>query len=167
MEKRHHYRAIAKSDHLGVADLEDFIEAKTPLFFTIKHVKQELDVTVAGKKGNFNIAYFVEKIKPLVLNNTNAKVVKNFCNGSPFVEDWVNVPIELFIDEMVKMKGETVGGVRIKNIKPSLPILALDTKAFTNAVDHIRKGGKIEDIEKRYVITPQIKLKIEEDANIK
>jgi hypothetical protein len=81
-EKKHHYRAIAKSDHLGVADLEDFIEEKRPLVFTISYVKQEFGVSVAGKKGDFNIAYFVEKIKPFVLNNTNSKVIKVFARGT-------------------------------------------------------------------------------------
>ena len=165
MEKKHHYRAIAKSDHLGVADLEDFIEEKRPLTFTISHVKQEYDVSIAGKKGNFNIAYFAEKIKPLVLNSTNSKVVKLFCKGSPFVEDWKSVTVELFIDETVKMKGELVGGVRIKNIQPILQELKIDSKAYANAVDHIRKGNSIEDIEKRYTVTKEVHEKIMEDAN--
>ncbi len=115
-EKKHHYRAVFKSDHLGSADLEDFIEQGKLLTFTIREVKQEIGVSVAGKKGNHNIAYFIEPIKPLVLNATNSKVVKSFAGGSPFVEDWKNVPVELYIDENVKMKGETVSGVRIKSV---------------------------------------------------
>jgi hypothetical protein len=165
MEKKHHYRAIAKSDHLGVADLEDFIEEKKAMIFTIKHVKQEFGATVAGKKGNFNIAYFNESIKPLVLNSTNSKVIKVFAGGSPFVEDWSNITIELFIDETVKMKGELVGGIRIKNIKPSFPILTVDSKAYQNAVTHIKNGGSIADIEKRFILTKEISAKIVEDAN--
>ena len=77
-----HYRKVFKSDHLGSADLEDLIEAKQPLIFTIREVRQEFDKWVAGKKGNFNIAYFVENIKPLVLNATNSKVVKGFAGNS-------------------------------------------------------------------------------------
>lgn len=37
---------------------------------------------------------------------------------SPFVEDWQNIAVELFIDHSVKMKGEIVGGVRIKSQPP-------------------------------------------------
>ena len=48
MEKTH-YRKVFKSDHLGVADLEDLQEARNPLVFTITHVKQEIGVRVAGK----------------------------------------------------------------------------------------------------------------------
>lgn len=124
-----HYRKVFKSDHLGTADLEDFIEEGKSLVFTISHVKQEINVSVAGRKGNHNIAYFKENIKPLVLNATNSKQVKAFAGGSPFVEDWKNIPIELYIDASVKMKGEVVGGVRIRPAQPR----AKQKPAFTEA----------------------------------
>lgn len=159
MEKKdkHHYRRVFKSDHLGVADLEDFIEEKKPLIFTIKHVKQEMNISVAGKKGNFNIAYFVEPIKPLVLNATNSKTVKSFCGGSPFVEDWNNVPVELYIDDNVKMKGDVVGGVRIRPLQPTKK-----TKPdFTE--DNFKKAKEakatIEAIKAIYNVTPEIEKK--------
>lgn len=121
MEK-HHYAAVFKSNHLGIADLEEFIEGGIIPCFMIREVKQEFGTTVAGKKGDFNIAYFVEPIKPLVLNATNSKQIKKFSGGSPFVEDWKMIAVELFIDNNVKMKGETVGGVRIKPIQPNVNI---------------------------------------------
>ena len=164
--EKHHYRRVFKSDHLGSADLEDFIEEKKSLVFNIREVKQEIGVSVAGKKGNFNIAYFVEPIKPLVLNATNSKVVKMFAGGSPFVEDWKNIPVELYIDENVKMKGETVGGIRIRLTKPTLPTLTPENAAYPKVVDYIRKGGAISDIEKKFIVSKDLKLKIESDANI-
>ena len=69
--KKSHYRNVFKSDHLSSYDLEDFTEQGRPLEFTIKNVVQELGTKVAGKKIDANIAYFVEPIKPLVLNATN------------------------------------------------------------------------------------------------
>ena len=159
MNNKTHYRKVMKSDHLGIADLEDLIEENKSLVFTIKEVKQEINVAVAGKKGSFNIAYFVEKIKPLVLNSTNCKQVKAFCNNSPFVEDWKNVLVELYIDENVKMKGETVGGVRIKPIQPKLQ--QIEKKPFTEAQFEQAKqaGATIELIEKKYTITEEVKTK--------
>lgn len=112
-EQKTHYRNVFKSDHLGVADLEEMIESKKPLKFTIKEVKQEIDVMVAGRKGSHNIAYFKESIKPLVLNATNSKMIRLFTK-SPFVQDWSNVAVDLYIDSSVKMKGEVVGGVRLR-----------------------------------------------------
>lgn len=166
-ESKTHYRKVFKSDHLGIADLEDFLEEKVTLVFTIREVRQEIGVSVAGKKGNFNIAYFNEPIKPLVLNATNSKVVKNLAGGSPFVEDWKNVVVELFIDPTVKMKGEVVGGVRIRGGVLQLPFLTKDKKvAWSNAVAHILNGGSFEDIEKRFTLTPEIKKQITQDATI-
>lgn len=113
MTDKTHYRKVFKSDHLGQADIEDLKENGSGLVFTIKCVKQEIGVAIAGRKGNHNIAYFHEDIKPMVLNATNSKVVRSFANNSPFVEDWNNIPVQLYIDPNVKMKGEMVGGVRI------------------------------------------------------
>ncbi len=158
MEKKNltHYRNVFKSDHLGIADLEDMIEKRMDLIFTIKEVKQEFNVSVAGKKGNYNIAYFKEAIKPLVLNATNSKIVKSFCGGSPFVENWKNVLIELYIDESVKMKGEVVGGVRISPKQPK-PI-QVDKPQFTETNFEKAKAANatIEVIKSRYSITPEI-----------
>src|SRR5690606_34208473 len=136
MENKTHYRKVFKSDHLGVADLEDFIEEKKRLVFTIKEVRQEYETLVAGKKINANIAYFIEPIKPMVLNATNSKVIKSFNNGSPFVEDWGNTMVELYIDKNVKMKGDTVGGLRISPKQPTAlkPELLPGTKQWEAAV---------------------------------
>lgn len=152
-----HYRKVMKSDHLGIADLEDLIEEKKKLVFTIKEVKQEYNVSVAGKKGNFNIAYFIEQIKPLVLNATNAKVLKSFANNSPFVEDWKNILIELYIDENVKMKGEVVGGVRIKQVQP----VQKQKPPFTETNFEKAKAANatVEQIERAYTLTEEMKLK--------
>ena len=123
-----HYRKVFKSDHLGVADLEDFLEEGKKLIFTIKEVRQEFSVKVAGRSGDFNIAYFKEQIKPLVLNATNSKIVKGFAGGTPFVEDWKNILVELYIDPTVKMKGEIVGGVRIHAKQPVITKAELTPK---------------------------------------
>lgn len=113
-----HYRKVFKSDHLGVADLEDLVEASKPLVFTIKQVKQEQGVKVAGRKGNFNIAYFNENIKPLVLNATNSKTVKKLAGGSSFIEDWKGLTVQLYIDPKASFGGEVTGGVRINPNPP-------------------------------------------------
>lgn len=146
-----HYRKVFKSDHLGTADLEDFIEEGKTLVFTIKHVQQERNVSVAGRKGDHNIAYFKENIKPLVLNATNSKQVKAFAGGSPFVEDWNNITVELYIDQNVKMKGEVVGGVRIR---PTQPKIQKKKPVFTekNFEKAWEAGADIPAIKKVYQI---------------
>jgi len=153
--KKDHYRNVFKSDHLGSADLEDFIEQGKPLIFTIKHVKQEKQAKVAGKKIDANIAYFIEPIKPMVLNATNSKQIKTF-TGSSFVQDWNNVLVELYVDENVQMKGVTTQGVRIRPIQPRLQE---KTKLeFTEANFEKAKKANVtrEQIEKIYTLTDEV-----------
>jgi hypothetical protein len=116
---RTHFRKAYKSDHLGVPDLEELQEADSNLIFTIKEVKYELGARVAGNKGDFNICYFKESIKPLVLNATNSKVLSKLSKSS-FIEDWVNLKIQLLIDRNVKFKGDIVDGVRISKNPPKV-----------------------------------------------
>ena len=49
-EEKTHCRKVFKSDHLGVAGLEDYAKAGSSLIFTISHVNQEYGTKVAGKK---------------------------------------------------------------------------------------------------------------------
>ena len=151
-----HYRNVFKSDHLGSADLEDFIEKGMPLIFTIKEVKQEFGAKVAGKKGDFNIAYFVEPIKPLVLNATNSKQIKTFAGNNPFVENWKNIPIELYIDENVRaVTGGITQGVRIRPLQPKAKsVKPLFTEANFEAAKKV--NATKEQIESRYLLTDDV-----------
>jgi hypothetical protein len=151
-----HYRKVFKSDHLGVADLEDFVEEGSNLIFTISHVRQEFGTRVAGRKGNFNIAYFKEGIKPLVLNATNSKTMKSLSGGSAFVEDWSNIPVQLYIDAKVKMKGDIVGGVRISPNPPRMMSeLKTGTKAWENAKAAYIRDKSLDAVKKRMIVTPE------------
>lgn len=128
------------------------------MIFTIKEVKQEFGATVAGKKGNFNIAYFVENIKPLVLNSTNAKTVRSFAPAnSPFVNDWNNITIEMYIDSSVKMKGDVVGGIRIRQIQPKVKVKPNFTEA--NFEKAKKAGATIERIKEVYTVSEEIEQK--------
>lgn len=161
--KKDHYRNVLKSDHLSSADLEDLTEQGVKLIFTIKNVKQfkgvveggkrKGGVVVAGKNIDANIAYFVEDIKPMVLNATNAKTLKSF-TGSPFVNDWNNVAVELYVDSNVQMKGATTQGVRISPIQPKIKV----KKEFTEAnFEGAKKANATREIiEKGYTITNEM-----------
>lgn len=145
------YRNVYKSDHLGVIDLEELTETNTPLIFTIKQVKQEKGVLVAGNKGDFNIAYFNEPIKPWVLNATNAATIRRLGNFGTDVDTWKDLTIELYIDPNVKMKGQVVGGVRIKPMLPKA-VKIDDTKALSV----INAATTIEELVKAWTsLTPK------------
>lgn len=154
MTEKTHYRKVYKSDHLAVADLEDLQESGSNLCFTITHVKQEIGVKVAGRKGNFNVAYFNEKIKPLVLNATNAKVLKTR-TGSTFVEDWHNLPVQLYVDPSVKFN-DNEGGVRINPnyVEHKKPELTPDnTNMWANAIAALKRDGNLDAVFQRMTIS--------------
>ena len=162
-----HYRKVFKSDHLGCADLEDFIEQGSNLVFTIKQVKQEYGAKVAGKKIDANIAYFNENIKPLVLNATNSKTLKKL-TGSSFVDDWSNTTIQLYIDESASLMGSRVGGVRIspKIIqKKKIEIVPENNEIWNRAISAYQRNGSFEAIEKHAFISDDNKMLIKDLCN--
>jgi hypothetical protein len=161
MSDKTHYRKVFKSDHLGAADLEEMTEDGKKLIFTIREVKQEYGAKVAGRKIDANIAYFKEGIKPLVLNSTNSKQVSKFAQ-SKFVEDWANLTIELFIDANVKLKGEIVGGVRIRPTQPVIkkPELTPDHNRWDEAKEAV-KIGNLDGVVSRFDLSPENLLKIQ------
>lgn len=142
------YRRVYKSDHLGVIDLEELIENGKQLIFTIKEVKQELGVVVAGNRGDFNIAYFNENIKPLVLNATNANTVRKLAGGSTNTDNWNNVLVELYIDNSVKFKGQIVGGVKIKTQKPIINKIEVTD---TEAIRKINEAKSLEELKNTWL----------------
>jgi len=137
------FRNVYKSDHLGVIDLEEMIESKTSLIVKIKEVKQERGAKVAGKSIDANIAYF-DNIKPLVLNSTNANVIRRI-TGSSHIENWAGTTIELFIDYSVKMKGEVTGGVRVKSVSVPQVKEVLSSERFEKALKAIADGKITKD----------------------
>lgn len=154
-ETKHHFRKVYKSDYLCSADLEDLIEQNKSLIFTIKEVKQCYDISINGKKGNHNIAYFVEPIKPFVLNAGNSRILRTFHpEQSPMVEDWVNMKVELYIEQNVKFGKDMTTGVRISPIQPK----AKAKPQFTEANFEKAKANNatIEKIKTVYEITPEI-----------
>lgn len=156
-ETKTHYRKVFKSDHLGVADLEDFQEQGTDLIFTIAYVRQETNAKVAGRKIDANIAYFKEKIKPLVLNAGNSKVMRMITDSS-FVEDWQDIPVQLYIDPSAKLKGEIVGGVRVMNriIKKTKPELTIDNvKMWDGAKKAFIRDGNFNKVLERVTISKE------------
>ncbi len=168
-DQKTHYRKVFKSDHLGVADIEDLIESGSNLIFTVRSVAQEIGARVAGKKGNFNIAYFSEGIKPLVLNATNSKTMKTL-TGSSFVEDWSGVAVRLYIDHSAKFGGEIVGGVRINpnpvsKAKPE--ITPANEKLWNSARNaYSRDGNFTAVLERAYISEENMEIMMRESSNV-
>lgn len=150
------WRKVYKSDHLGVIDLEDLLAQGRKLIFTVKEVKQEFGAKVAGKKGDFNIAYFKEDIKPLVLNATNARILRSF-SPSGEVETWKDIIIELYIDTNVKaIGGGITEGVRISKIQPKTQVKEKPLFTKEKFASCFEKGVTVEMIKDVYILTEEV-----------
>ena len=154
-EEKTHYRKVFKSDHLGVADLEEMIEEKKPLVFTISHVRMEQGTRVAGKKIDCNVAYFVGNVKPLVLNATNSKTMKQL-TGSSFLEDWAGVSIALYIQNNIKFGNDVVDGVRISSSLPKAKYnLVPDCDKWETAKQRAKEGMTLDQFRQHYQLTDE------------
>jgi hypothetical protein len=144
-----HWKKAFDSDYLSSADVEE-----KDLILTIDFVKLEEVRGTDGQKKPRNIAHFKEpKIKPMILNVTNSKIVKKFA-GSRYIDDWHAIPIQVYVDEKVKAFGEIVEGLRIRSQQPKIgkPELLPNTDQWKKAIEYLKKGNKIENIIGKYIV---------------
>lgn len=146
MSEKTHYRKAFKSPYLSSAD----IVGETTL--TISNVRLEADKT-KKTKDLFNTAYFAEKeirqgekLKPMILNATNSKRMHSI-SGSPFIDDWEGVRVVVYVDKNVKMMGDIVEGLRIKEA-PKRPEVLPNTEMWNRAVKSFKETGNFQNVLK-------------------
>lgn len=156
MTDKTHYRKAFDSPYLASADIVE------PTVLTVKYVKLEPDRT-KKTKDLFNTAHFVEKeirpgekLKPMILNATNSKTMKNLTD-SAFIEDWTNVAVTVYVDHHVKFGKESVEGLRIS---PQPPVqrktLTPDVvKAWENAKAAYRRDGHLDSVLSKVDMTEE------------
>lgn len=147
-----HWRKVFNSDYLGSCDLEDNQDLKV----VIKSVKVQSVKGTDGTSKDCNVASFTDsKIKPMILNATNCRIIKKF-TGSPFINDWNNVPVQIYVAE-VKAFGEMTEGLRIRNNQPNMskPKLTPGSQAWPNAIVFLKGDGTIDKIKSKYTLTEE------------
>lgn len=160
-----HYRKAFNSPYLSSADIVE------PTVLTIKCVKLELDQT-KKTKDSFNTAYFTAKelrpgepLKPMILNAHNSKIMKTM-TGSPFIDDWNNVPVTVYVDSNVKFGRDTVEGLRLSTEPPvARKTLTKGTPMWANAVAAYKRDGNLEAVKARVDVTPEDEALIMDEAN--
>lgn len=158
MENKTHWKKLVNPDYLGAYSLQPGEEK----ILTISKVVREKVTGTGGKKQECTVLHFIEQEKPMILNRLNSKVITKIYD-TPYIEDWAGKKIKICADK-VDAFGEQVEALRIRPELPQLPILTKELKAYENAVEHIRKGGTFDDIEKRFTLTNDIKKQITNDA---
>jgi len=155
-----HYRKAFDSPYLSSADIIDATS------LTISSVRLELDHT-KKTKDFFNTAYFVEKeirpgekLKPMILNASNSKMMKSLTD-SPFIDDWVNVPVMIYVDHNVRFGKEVVEGLRISPHKPEKKLITPEnTKAWANAKTAYLRDGNLDNVLARVNISKEDQSKL-------
>ena len=155
MSEKTHYRKAFNSPYLSSADIIE------PTVLTIKCVKLEIDKT-HKTKDLFNTAYFTqpelrpgEALKPMILNAHNSKMVKNL-TGSPFIDDWNNVPVTVYVDSNVRFGRDTVEGLRISSEPPrTRKRLEQGTQAWDNAIAAYRRDGNLDAVTARVDVSDE------------
>lgn len=112
-----HWKKLTNPDYLGAYAFEPN-ERKT---VTIKTVKREMVTGTDGKKEECTVTHFVEAVKPLILNVTNAKAIEKLYS-TPYIEEWSGKKIQLSVKK-VKAFGDVVDAVRVDNVKPATVII--------------------------------------------
>ena len=155
METKTHYRKAFDSPYLSSADIVE------PTALTISKVTLELDHT-KKTKDLFNTAYFVEKeirpgekLKPMILNAGNSKTLRQYTN-SPFIDDWLNLPVTVFVDANVRFGRETVEGLRIMPRKNEKKIIGPENEqAWANAKSAFTRDGNLDKVLSRVSISDE------------
>ena len=109
-----HWRKLTNPNYLGTYALEDGKD----IIGTIKVVKEETVQNAQGKEDK-PVLHFVEKdLKPMVLNSTNLKAIEKVA-GSPFVEKWAGVRIQIGAEKVAAF-GTVTDALRVREFKPTV-----------------------------------------------
>lgn len=149
-ETKTHFRKAFDSPYLSSADIVG------PTVLTIKHVALEPDKT-KKTKDKFNTAYFMqpelrpgEKLKPMILNATNSKTMRNL-TGSPFIDDWQNIAVTVYVDQNVRFGKETMEGLRISPNSPTKKTLTpRSAVVWDNAKEAYKRDGSLDAVLARF-----------------
>ena len=154
METKTHWKKVFNSDYLGSCDLEDGKDLKAVIkSVAVKNVKGP-----DGKEQERNVATFTDvNLKPMILNATNCKLIKKFAK-SVYINDWNNIPIQIYIKDDIKAFGEVTEGLRIRPTQPVMnkPKLTPDIPAWKKAIEYLKNpNGTIDGIRTRYELSPE------------
>lgn len=155
MTDKIHYRKAFDSPYLSSADIVE------PIVLTVDHVSLEPDRT-KKTKDMFNTAHFVEKeirsgetLKPMILNATNSKTMKGLTD-SPYINDWNNVQVMVYVEHGVKFGRETMDGLRIRAHETKKKFLTPENEKFwEGAKAAFKRDGNLKSVLERVSMTDE------------
>ena len=158
-ETKTHYKNPKDQHYMGAYSFPNMQD----LILTIqKVVKEDVVLPTTGEIKERNVCYFTESsdlIKPLIVKDYNRETLEKMA-GSPFIEDWAGLTIQIGIGKISKTKGKYVPLIR--NWKPKKDEkIKVETNSITweNIILGIQNGYKLEQVQQKYTLTKeQIKL---------
>lgn len=157
-----------KSTHLAGVDVEMIQLEKGTCILTIKEAYYQTDVNVSGKKVDAYIIEFIEPVKNMVVNSTNRKIITELVKNNTKLSmpearnigNWKGLKIELYFDPTVKMKGEEVGGIKVKlSAPPTVDYdLAISFLSDCKTIDELKESWmKLSNNEKNHPLVLKFK----------
>lgn len=147
-----HWKKLTNPNYLGSYSLQPNEER----IITIKKVVREQIKGMDGKTEECTIAY-LENEKPFILNATNCKTLTKVFD-TPFIENWKGRQCIVY-SARVKAFGEMIDALRVKAVKPPLPILNENDAKWNGAVEALKsKRVNMQWIKERYQLTKESEL---------
>ena len=78
-----HWKKLINLDYLGAYSLDPGKD----MILTIKGVRNEIVTGPDGKKEECMVMSFIENVKPMIVNSTNAKTIQKLYK-TPYIEEW-------------------------------------------------------------------------------
>lgn len=145
-KKYTHWKKLANPNYIGSYDFQPGEERVVE----IVEVKRELVVGNEGKKEECTIVHLKNQ-KPMILNATNGKMITKIL-GTPNIYEWPGKKIILIV-QTIRVAGEPVEAIRVKNQAPTKPKLQKGTKAWENVVASLKnKSASIDKVLEFYDI---------------
>ena len=168
-KKKTHWKSTMNPDYLGSWSFEEGEERN----LKIKKASLGKVKSVGGREDTCIIAY-METGLPMIMNATNSKMITLF-TGQPYIEDWNDVMITVYVDHGVKYQGSIIDGLRIKDEQPKgsapivvkeKPILKKDSDEYKKVVTFLnsQKGSEFDTVfsgpDGKYKISSTLKAQL-------
>lgn len=124
-DEKTHWKKNFNYDYMGSYSLED----GNDVIVTIRETKKQLVKGTGGKEQECFVCYFTDSPKPMILNRTNCKIISKLY-GSPYIEDWAGLKIQLYSAKVDAFGEKGVDALRIRDFKPEKESNASAIKAL-------------------------------------
>lgn len=155
MNTKTHWLQSPNKNYLGHWDLPDGKD----LILTIESAKwEEVKNPIINTSEAKRVVRFVEDVKPLICNQTNAQMILK-ATGTKFMEESGGKKIQLWVASIVDKKSkEDIDCIRVRPMSPvaNKPILTPDHKRWEQAKKAVNTGeADYESVTKNWNISDE------------